>query len=111
MEGVETADQQKAENLKKGYFSQEIVLAEDDPSVGVIQNASNQFLARASQEITRSIVTYKRLKKGKSPQKIFLTGRGALLPNLAFCLRPCSCKGGAEAVRKGCRMFWRSCHL
>ena len=74
---------EKAENLKKGYFSQEIVLAEDDPSIGVIQNASNQFLARASQEITRSIVTYKRLKKGKSPQKIYLTGRGALLPNLA----------------------------
>ena len=74
---------EKAENLKKGYFSQEILLAEDDPSIEVIQKASNQFLARASQEITRSIVTYKRLKKGKSPQKIFLTGRGALLPNLA----------------------------
>jgi type IV pilus assembly protein PilM len=74
---------EKAEKLKKGYFSQEISLTEDDPSISVIQNASNQFLARASQEITRSIVTYKRLKKGKSPQKIFLTGRGALLPNLA----------------------------
>ena len=74
---------EKAEKLKKGYFSQEITLTEDDPSVGVIQNASNQFLARTSQEITRSIVTYKRLKKGKAPQKIFLTGRGALLPNLA----------------------------
>lgn len=73
---------EKSEKLKKGYFSQEISLTEDDPSVGVIQNASNQFLARASQEITRSIVTYKRLKKGKSPQKIYLTGRGALLPNL-----------------------------
>ena len=74
---------EKAEKLKKGYFSQEITLTEDDPSVSVIQNASNQFLARTSQEITRSIVTYKRLKKGKAPQKIFLTGRGALLPNLA----------------------------
>lgn len=74
---------EKAEILKKGYFSQEISLADDDASVGIIQNASNQFLSRASQEITRSIVTYKRLKKGKSPQKIFLTGRGALLPNLA----------------------------
>ena len=74
---------EKAEKLKKGYFAQEITLSEDDPSVGIIQNASNQFLARISQEITRSIVTYKRLKKGKSPQKIFLTGRGALLPNLA----------------------------
>lgn len=74
---------EKAEKLKKGYFAQEITLSEDDPSVGIIQSASNQFLARISQEITRSIVTYKRLKKGKSPQKIFLTGRGALLPNLA----------------------------
>ena len=74
---------EKAEKLKKGYFSQDITLTEDDPSVSVIQNASNQFLARTSQEITRSIVTYKRLKKGKAPQKIFLTGRGALLPNLA----------------------------
>lgn len=77
---------EKAEKLKKGYFSQEITLTEDDPSVSVIQNASNQFLARTSQEITRSIVTYKRLKKGKAPQKIFLTGRGALLPNLAHYL-------------------------
>ena len=74
---------EKAEKLKKGYFAQEITLTEGDPSINVIQNASNQFLARTSQEITRSIVTYKRLKKGKSPQKIFLTGRGALLPNLA----------------------------
>ena len=74
---------EKAEKLKKGYFAQEITLTEDDPSIGIIQSASNQFLARTSQEITRSIVTYKRLKKGKAPQKIYLTGRGALLPNLA----------------------------
>jgi hypothetical protein len=39
-------------------------------------------LTRASQEITRSIVTYKRLKKGKIPIKIFLAGRGSLLNNL-----------------------------
>ena len=74
---------EKAENLKKSYYSQEIALAEDDPSLNVIQNGSSQFLARASQEITRSIVTYKRLKKGKLPQKILLTGRGVLLSNLA----------------------------
>ena len=63
---------EKAEKLKKGYFAQEITLSEDDPSVGIIQNASNQFLARISQEITRSIVTYKRLKKGKARKRFFL---------------------------------------
>ena len=46
------------------------------------QNATNQFLARSSQEIIRSIVTYKRLKKGKSPQKILLTGRGSFIPRI-----------------------------
>mgnify|MGYP001376786698 CR=1 FL=1 len=74
---------EKAESLKKAYFAQEIKLAENDPAETAISTATNQFLARASQEITRSIVTYKRLKKGKSPSKILLMGRGALLPNLA----------------------------
>ena len=43
---------------------------------------AKQFLARLSQEITRSLVTYKRLKKGKSPSRMFLAGRGALLNQL-----------------------------
>ena len=54
----------------------------DDPSVQVLENCSQQFITRASQEITRSIVTYKRLKKGKSPNRMFISGRGALLNNL-----------------------------
>ena len=74
---------EKAESLKKAYFAQEIKLADNDPAETALISATNQFLARASQEITRSIVTYKRLKKGKSPSKILLMGRGALLPNLA----------------------------
>ena len=73
---------EKAESLKKAYFSGEIKLAEDDASKTAISNANNQFLARASQEITRSIVTIKRLKKGQSPKTIYLTGRGAFLPGL-----------------------------
>ena len=56
---------EKAESLKKAYFAQEIKLAENDPAETAISTATNQFLARASQEITRSIVTYKRLKKRK----------------------------------------------
>ena len=74
---------EKAESLKKSYFSQQVNIAEGDPADVAIKNATNQFLARSSQEITRSIVTYKRLKKGKSPQKILLTGRGSFIPSLS----------------------------
>ena len=73
---------EKAESLKKAYFSGEIKFAEDDASKTAISNANNQFLARASQEITRSVVTIKRLKKCQSPKTIYLTGRGAFLPGL-----------------------------
>ena len=73
---------EKAEDIKKSYFSGEVAFSPDDPSVQVLENCSKQFLTRASQEITRSIVTYKRLKKGKSPNRMFLAGRGALLNNL-----------------------------
>ena len=73
---------EKAEEVKKSYFSGQIAFSPEDPSVQVLENCAQQFLARASQEITRSIVTYKRLKKGKSPARIYLAGRGALLNNL-----------------------------
>ena len=73
---------EKAEEIKKSYFSGQVAFSPEDPSVQVLENCSQQFLTRASQEITRSIVTYKRLKKGKSPTRMFLSGRGALLNNL-----------------------------
>ena len=73
---------EKAEEIKKSYFSGQVAFSPEDPSVQVLENCSQQFLNRASQEITRSIVTYKRLKKGKSPNRMFLAGRGALLNNL-----------------------------
>jgi len=72
----------KAEDLKKSYFAGQVNFSQDDPNLQTIESCAQQFLARASQEITRSIVTYKRLKKGKSPVRIFLAGRGALLRNL-----------------------------
>ena len=73
---------ERAEEVKKSYFSGEVVYSADDPSVQVLQNCSQQFLTRTTQEITRSIVTYKRLKKGKAPTKMYLSGGGALLSNL-----------------------------
>ena len=73
---------EKAEEVKKSYFSGQMALSPEDPNLQNIESCAQQFLARASQEITRSIVTYKRLKKGKSPERIYLAGRGALLRNL-----------------------------
>ena len=72
----------KAEELKKTYFTGEVTYSADDPAVQVLEKNAEQFKARMSQEVTRSVVTYKRLKKGKSPTRIFLCGRGALLPGL-----------------------------
>ena len=69
--------------VKKSYFSGQVAYAQEDPSVQVLESCSQQFLARMSQEITRSIVTYKRLKKGKATdQKMYLSGRGTLLNKL-----------------------------
>jgi len=73
---------EKAEEVKKNYFSGAVAFSADDPSVQTLEKCSKQFLARLTQEITRSVVTYKRLKKGKSPTKMYLAGRGALLNQL-----------------------------
>jgi type IV pilus assembly protein PilM len=73
---------EKAEEIKKNYFSGAVTFSAEDPSVQLLENCSKQFLARLTQEVTRSVVTYKRLKKGKSPTKIYLAGRGALLNQL-----------------------------
>ena len=72
----------KAEDIKINYFSGKTTFAADDPGVEIMQKNAAQFMTRLSQEVTRSVVTYKRLKKGKAPSRVFLTGRGALLPGL-----------------------------
>ena len=72
----------KAEEVKKSFFSGEVAFSSDDPAVQVLEKNAEQFKARMSQEVTRSVVTYKRLKKGKSPTRAFLCGRGSLLPGL-----------------------------
>jgi type IV pilus assembly protein PilM len=72
----------KAEQVKKSFFSGEVAFSSDDPAVQVLEKNAEQFKARLSQEVTRSVVTYKRLKKGKSPTRVFLCGKGSLLPGL-----------------------------
>ncbi|MAK46691.1 MAG: hypothetical protein CMI24_05485 [Opitutae bacterium] len=77
---------EKAESFKKNYFSGQIALEEGDPSLGVLTNASAQHVSRISQEITRALLHYKRIKKGSVPQQILLTGRGTIIGGLPEAL-------------------------
>ncbi len=72
----------KAEQVKVAFFSGETSFNEDDSAVQVLNNNAETFLKRLNQEITRSIVNYRR-KGAKAPERILLTGRGSLLRNLA----------------------------
>lgn len=74
-------DISKAESKKIHFFSDE--LAESSEEYQVIDKLSKSFMTRMSQEITRSIVTYRQQKRGSTPELILLTGKGALHPGLS----------------------------
>ena len=44
---------ERAEEVKKSYFTGEVTYSQEDPSVQVLEKCSNQFLTRASQVRTR----------------------------------------------------------
>ena len=52
-----------------------MALSEEDPSFTTLQVTNENFLNKYMQEISRSIVTYKRLKKGRLPTNLIITGR------------------------------------
>jgi Tfp pilus assembly PilM family ATPase len=65
----------KAEDLKLKDSTGEMALSEEDPSFTTLQVTNENFLNKYMQEISRSIVTYKRLKKGRLPTNLIITGR------------------------------------
>jgi len=71
----------KAEELKLNYFANLLNLKKEDPALDILKTASHSYYNKTVQEITRSLVTYKRLKKGKSPQIIVATGCPAQNPD------------------------------
>ncbi len=66
----------KAEELKLDYNSGKLKLPEGDPGLVALETATQNFLNRLIQDVSRAIVTYKRVKKGKYPLSIHVTGRG-----------------------------------
>lgn len=73
----------EAEEIKVAFFSGQTSYEPDHPSVQILQNNAQIFQRRMSQEITRSIVNFRRQRGAKAPSRILLTGRGSLLPGLS----------------------------
>ncbi len=73
----------EAESIKKRFFTGDLDYTDGDSGAKLLQNSADAFVRRISQEITRSIVNYRRQKNAAAPTRILLTGRGALLRGLA----------------------------
>lgn len=74
---------QAAEQKKIAYFTETARFSYDDPVPATILAAGDSFVRRLSQDITRRLITFKRANGGIGPKKIFISGRGSLLPDMA----------------------------
>ncbi len=75
-----------AEDLKRRYFRdhEEIEMSSTASNAAEHFNASaRSVMQRISLEVKRSILNYRRSGRVATPKKIYLTGRGSLLPGLA----------------------------
>lgn len=65
----------KAEVIKINISEEELSQAPQDKSTAELLSLQENFLNKYMQEISRSVVTYKRLKKGRTPKQLIITGR------------------------------------
>ncbi len=72
----------QAEELKVNFYTGETPFQADDPSVAPLQAKAQDFMKRLSQQITQSIIAYRRASNRAAPARILLTGRGSLLAGL-----------------------------
>lgn len=73
----------QADEIKHKFFNSDLGHSEDDSGAKRLSVCSESFIRRMSQEITRSIVNYRRQKNCAAPKRILLSGRGALLNGLS----------------------------
>lgn len=73
----------QAQEVKHKFFGDDSSYSDDDSGGKLLTTCADSFIRRMSQEITRSIVNYRRQKQGSAPKRILLNGRGALLTGLA----------------------------
>jgi type IV pilus assembly protein PilM len=73
----------QAEEVKHKFFADDSTYSDDASGSKLLSSCADSFMRRMSQEITRSIVNYRRQKGGAAPKRILLNGRGALLKGLS----------------------------
>ncbi|MGA2052933.1 MAG: pilus assembly protein PilM [Opitutales bacterium] len=73
----------QAEEIKVAFYSGRTSFDPNDPAVAPLQQKAQEFMRKLTQEITRSIVTYRRASSRAAPARILLTGRGGLLHGLS----------------------------
>ena len=73
----------QAEDIKHKFFNSELDYSDDASGAKLLTSCSESFIKRMGQEITRSVVNYRRQRKGAAPKQILLSGRGALLDGLS----------------------------
>ena len=73
----------QAEAVKHKFFAENNGYSEDDAGAKLLTSCAESFMRRMSQEITRSIVNYRRQKGGAAPKRILLNGRGSMLKGLS----------------------------
>lgn len=67
---------EKAERIKRDYTRSDKTNSSTEESFQILKNVANNFYAKIMQEISRGLVSYKRLKRGKQPTEIIASGRG-----------------------------------
>lgn len=72
----------QAESIKRKVLADAAEMASNDAVAEIIKNGVITVSKRISTELKRSILSYKR-KGAATPQKLYLTGRGALTTGLA----------------------------
>ncbi len=70
-----------AEELKRGFFANASLSS--NAGAEHFTNAATSVMRRIGVEIKRSIVNYRRTSRVEAPKKIYLCGRGSLLPGFA----------------------------
>jgi type IV pilus assembly protein PilM len=73
----------QAEAIKRKFFAGATDSSVEDSGSKQLIECAESFTRRMSQEITRSIVNYRRQTKGAAPKRILLAGHGSLLRGLS----------------------------
>lgn len=75
---------EEAENFKResAYVSMGGVTEDEDPALDSVSKVCRTVLTRLNAEISRSINFYRSQQHGSAPQKLYLTGGTALLPQI-----------------------------